>query len=302
MKENDNINEINLAEVLSILLDRKIFIGSFIILFGILSLFIALSIPNIYTSSALLNPSKTDESLSGKLGSYSAIAGFAGFSLPSDGGTDSQEAMARIKSYDFFVNEFLPNIKLANLIAAEDWEIESNTIKYNKKLFDDTKNKWVRKANFPYGPKPSDQEAYEEYLKKLFVSEDKITQFVTLSFEHYSPYVAQKWVELSVEKINNYMRNIDQELARNSINFLEEISSQTNLTQVKDTISVLLKQQLETLMLTESSDNYVYEYIETPLAPEKKSRPSRAIICILITAFGGFLGSFISLVMHYRKS
>lgn len=300
MNEEKPINEINIKEVITIFLSKKLFIIFFTLAFAIFSIFYSLSIPNTYTSSALLSSSNSDESLSSKLGSYSSIASFAGFSMPSSSGTDSQEAMARIKSYDFFVDEFLPNIDLANLMAVKKWTLETDEIIYDNKLFDATKNQWVRRVNYPFLPKPSKQEAYEEYLKRISISEDKLTKFVNISFEHHSPYIAQKWVDLCVNKINSYMKKIDQEIAKESIEFLEEMSLQTNIALVEDTVSILLKQQLETLMFSESSDNYVYTYIESPLAPEKKSGPSRAIICVLITLFGFFLSMLISIIIHFR--
>ena len=51
----------------------------------------------------------------------------------------------------------------------------------------------------------------------------------------------------------------------------------------KYSISELLKDQLQNLMFTESKKDYIFSYIDSPYVPEKKSKPSRALICIFST-------------------
>ena len=51
-------------------------------------------------------------------------------------------------------------------------------------------------------------------------------------------------------------------------------------------MSSLIQDQVQVLMLAEASDDYVFKPIVSPIAPEKKSKPSRALICILGTIIG----------------
>ena len=125
---NSNIisDEINFAEVFNALWKRKYLIISTTFVAAILSVYISLSIPNTYTSGALLSPANEDNS--SKLGAYSSIAGMAGISLPGDKINPSQEAIERIKSYDFFVDQFLPYIEYENLVASKNWNQKDNVI------------------------------------------------------------------------------------------------------------------------------------------------------------------------------
>ena len=56
--------------------------------------------------NALLAPTGEEETLGKKLGGYSSLAGIAGINISSERGSKSKEAIERIKSYDFFIEEF----------------------------------------------------------------------------------------------------------------------------------------------------------------------------------------------------
>ena len=295
----DSEYEIDLKEFFLIIWNRKILVTTITCFAAIISIFYSLSLSNIYTSSAILAPSTAEDSLSSKLGGYSSLAGLAGINLPKDSGGKSNEAIERIKSYDFFVNEFIPNIEFKNLVAARKWNNVTNTIEYDKKIFSSMNNKWVREAKYPKLEKPSNQEAFEIYTKLLTITQDSKTSFIYMELEHISPSIAQKWLKLIIKNINNHMREIDKELAKNSIDFLNTSAKKTNLSEIKLAISKLAESQMQILTLAESNKDYVLKPISSPIAPEKKSKPSRAIICFFGTFLGFIISIFISFFLHY---
>ena len=160
--EKNSSYEVNLFGLLNILWKKKIMLISITTTFAIGSVLYALSLPNIYTSKTLLAPSEQSESLLSTLGSYTSLVGGM-IPFPSGAVNKSQEAVERIKSFDFFEKNILPKIKLQDLMAVERWASDQNTIIYNQKIFDDKNNKWVRKVSLPQLPKPSNQEAFEEF-------------------------------------------------------------------------------------------------------------------------------------------
>ena len=299
---NTHNNDLDLFELSQKLWRDKLFIIIFSFICCLASILYSLNLPNIYSSSALLKTTNSDQSLTSKLGDYSMLAGIAGVNLPNDGFSKSQEAIARIKSYDFFVSEILPNIQLEDLVAANDWNPQSNSISYDSDQYNSLQKKWVRNVGFPYEKKPSNQEAYGYYLEIFTIEELSSSNFISIELDHVSPYIAREWVDLIVKNINNYMKKIDQAIAKNSIVFLESITKSTNLSEMKDTISLLLEDQVKVLMLAEASDNYIFSYIESPYVSEKKSRPSR----FFIVFFGGFLGFafsvLISTIRHLKNN
>ena len=140
---------IDFSDMFSALYKRKVLIAISTISAGILSIFFALSLPNIYKSTSTLAPSSTNESLSGQISSLSPVASLVGVNLPVGEIPKTYEAIERIKSFEFFSNHFLPYIKLENLIAVDKWVPVSNTIIYENKLYDESKKEWVRNVSYP---------------------------------------------------------------------------------------------------------------------------------------------------------
>lgn len=300
MQENDTASY-EIKEVIGIVWAKKYLVASITTFFAIFSIIYAQSLPNIYTSSAMLAPSSSNESLSSKLSVFSSVAGIAGVNLPTVQATKSQEAMQRIRSQEFFTNFILPNIKLEDLLAVDKWDQKTNTIKYNDDIFDSKNSTWIRKVSFPKKTIPSSQEAYLEYIKLLDVIENKRTTFVRVSIKHKSPYIAKEWLDLIIDKINSSMRSEDERLAENSINYLNDYSKSTTVQSLISAIANLQEIQLQTLMISSSTEDYVFKTLDSPIVPELKSGPKRSIICILITTIGLILSVIIVLTIHFYK-
>lgn len=294
-------DEIDLRQLFSFIWDKKKIIFAITTIVAISSVFYALSLPNTYTSRALLAPADSDDSLTSKLSGLTSLGGFAGIGVVPPTLVKSKEGIARINSFDFFTNNFLPNVKLENIIATEDWDPVENKLSYNERIFDSSKQKWIREADFPRSIVPSNQEAYEIFQTKLTVIENLETSFITISIDHHSPIIAKRWVNIIVKEINESMRKIDADLAEKSIIYLNEKASTTNIQSIQDAIAKLLETQMQTLMLTYANEDYVYKIIEPPVAPEFKSGPNRALICIVLTFLGGMLSLSIVLIQYLRK-
>jgi capsular polysaccharide biosynthesis protein len=239
--------------------------------------------------------------MSSVLSSYSSLANFAGVDLPGEGTSKSEEAIERLKSFDFFKNHFLPYVKLENLMAVKEWSSESNVVTYNKKIFNNKTNQWIRKVKFPKKQKPSSQEAYEEFSKIFSVSADKETNFVKISLEHESPHIAKEWLDIIVKNINESMRDFDIANAENAIDFLYKRSNDTNILEIKEAISHLLESQMQTLMMASINDDFVFKVIDSPAISEEKIKPSRALICILGTLIGLFFGILVAIMMKFQS-
>ena len=305
MNQNNNTDtydgEIDLRDLFRIIWSKKVLIGSITSIAAIFSVLYALNLPNLYSSSSLLAPTSQNDSMSSKLGGLSGLAGLAGVSLPSGNISNSQIAVKRIESFEFFSTYFLPNIELKNLIAVKSWSAKDNALTYDKSLYDASNDEWVRKVSYPKKVKPSDQEAFKDYKKLLSMTQDELTGLVYISIEHQSPVIAKKWLDIIIYNINESMRELDKKDARNSINFLNETSSTVKIQSIKDVVSKLLEAQMQTLMLASSNESYVFKTINAPIIPEDKSSPNRAIICILGSVLGLILSLLLVLIQHYRR-
>ena len=179
---NDQLNNnyddgIDLRELLHVLRGKIFYIGAITSIFSLISIIYALMLPNIYQSQAKMMPVEDNQGMSGMLGQYSGMASLAGISLPSESASKAQEAIARIQSFEFFSNSFLPHIKLENLMAVKKWNQASNTLTYDESAFNSESGQWLRKVKPPKSNIPSSQKAYKKYKKIMSVKEDKKTSF-----------------------------------------------------------------------------------------------------------------------------
>jgi len=300
---NNYDDEIDLRELFHVLWDKIFYIGAITSIFSLISIIYALMLPNIYQSQAVMMPMEANQGMSGMLGQYSGMASLAGISLPSESGSKAQEAIARIQSFEFFSNSFLPHIKLENLMAVKKWNQASNTLTYDASAFNSESGQWVRKVKPPTSTIPSSQEAYKkQYQEIMSVREDKKTSFVTLSVEHQSPVIAQQWVEIMMDQIDQVMRDQDRQTALQSIAYLNSLAPTVNYEEISKALASLQQEQMKRLMMVEANENYIFKVLDSPIVPEMKVKPKRSLIVILGTMLGMMLSVLGVLVLHYTRT
>ena len=297
-------DEIDLKELFMVLWAGKWLISAVTGLAAAISVVVALSLPNIYTASALLAPAESSGGgLSGLMKQYGGLASLAGVSLPGgEEGSRAQLGMQLMKSRAF-IGDFVERRDiLPELMAVDSWDAESGDIIFDADDFEAATATWVRDADFPKQPKPSLLEAHEAFMDILSVSEDKQTAYVTVSVDHHSPVVAAQWVNWLVEDVNAAVKAQDVSEAEKSIEYLKQQVANTSLADLQAMFFELIQSQTETVMLAEVRPEYVFKTIDPAVIPEEKSKPSRALICVLGTLLGGMLGVVIVLIRHYARS
>ena len=105
-----------------------------------------------------------------------------------------------------------------------------------------------------------------------------------------------------VKDVNSAVRSQDVSEAERSIEYLREQVTNTSLADLQAVFFDLIQSQTETVMLAEVRSEYVFKTVDPAVAPEQKSKPSRALICIFGTAFGGFLAVAIVLIRYFFRS
>lgn len=261
----------------------------------------SLLLPNIYESSAVLNPTNSSSSIGRSLRSFSGLASIAGVGISSeDSNSNTTQALEKLKSLSFFRESILPDIYLPDLMAFKSWEVETNTLKYDENIFQHDSNKWVRKYAYPQKKIPSAQESFKVFRAQHFsYNEDSKTGFITIKIKHQSPFIAKQWAELFIDRVNAYYRKKDRYESEKAVNFLNEQILKTNLSEVKESISDLLKEETKKLALIEANEYYVFEYIDPPAAMEIKSEPKRTLICILSMLLGIIASALYVLIRYF---
>ena len=298
-------DEIDLRELFSVLWEGKLAIVFVTAISAVISVSVALNLPNKYTSEALLAP-RAEGGVGGGLGQlasqYGGLASLAGINIGGLGeGGKTAIAIEMLKSREFF-GDYLYDHVLVDLMAAQGWDPASKKSIVDSSIYDSASQTWVRDVGHAFQIKPSVQEAHKAFVgSSLSINEDKQTGFLTVAVTHYSPSVARDWVILIVNGVNNAVRARDVEEAENSIAFLNEQRQKTSLVSLTEVFAELIEQQTKTVMLAAASEEYVFQVIDPPVAPELKSEPSRARICILGVLLGGMLSVVYVLIRHYAK-
>ena len=285
-----NEDEIDVRELFSVLWQGKISILLISLLGAVLSVGYALSLPNIYTSEAILAPKSGSSGLSGLAGQFGGLAGLAGIDIGGGDVSKTQIALATLKSRGFFA-EYIYEDVLVALMAAKGWDAASNELIINNNIYNKETDQWESK--------PTIQQAYLNFSAATAVSENKRTGFISLRVTHQSPTVASEWIEIILESIETSVRERDVAEAEKSIIFLEAESGTTSLISLNEVFAGLIEEQTKKIVLANASEEYVFRVIEPPVAAEIKSGPNRSTICI----FGGLLAGMLSLiyvlVRHY---
>ncbi|WP_144213708.1 Wzz/FepE/Etk N-terminal domain-containing protein [Shewanella donghaensis] len=287
-------NDVDLKELFNAIWSQKIKIIVITGLFAIASVFVAISLPNIYRSEALLAPASPEQQggLGGLASQFGGIASMAGLNLGGGSTIDNtQLAMSVLKSRQFVENFINKHDILPELMAVKEWNPNSNSLIFDEDIFDAATNKWVRDVDLPRLPQPSTQEAHKVFNNIISIHLDKDSGLIRVAVEHISPTVAKSWVELLIVDINAEMKKRDVEEAERSRDFLQQQIAATDVAGIRTILYQLIEEQMKTIMFAEVRDEYVFKTIDPAIAPEEKIKPKRAFICIAITLLGGLLAT-----------
>lgn len=271
-------NELDIVEVILETWKNKtliIFATSF---FAITSIFYTLNLNDVFKSSSLLKvyDSETPNPLQ-SLGAFNSAFIDVGF----DSSISQNDLVIElIKSRDFFYFIMDKYNLMPDIMAVKKFDRETNNIIYDELLYDREKDIWIQDVE-----PPTKQETYEAYLSSIAVFRLE-NGFLELSFMHESPIFAKNILDIVIDEINSLESKKDREETLKAIEYLNNQVLLTSVEAVKQTIYIILESQMEKLMTANIKSDYLIEVIDAPYIPEKKFKPSRALMVILATFFG----------------
>ena len=303
VRDNQYDDEIDLRELFGVLWAGKIKIIAVTALFALGSVFYALSIPNQYKATALLAPAQSGGGgLSSALGQLGGLASLAGVSIGGGESSESQIAQEIMKSWSFIESFIADNNLAVEVYAAEGWSKRSNQLKIDNDIYDSAENVWLLEDGDTGELRPpSSWELFERFSEMLSVSQDKLSGLVSVSIEYYSPNMAKQWLDLYVAAINEHMQRRQVLKVSNNISYLEDQIGKTSIAEMREVFYTIIEEQTKNKMVAEASPDYAFVAVSPSMVPEVKSKPSRALICVLGTLLGGMLGVVIVLIRHYAR-
>ena len=276
----------DLLPFLSYLYQRLLRIICISVLIGLISIFYALSVPNKYTSDAVLkiveNQASPSSSIASSLGSLGSIAGL---SLGNQSNNASL-AIQTINSRDFFsdLTDETKNSNFIFLTALNKFDFKNNKFIFNDTIYDSENKVWL--SDDGKNLKPTFLEAYKIYSDSLNITKNKESGYLYISFEHFSPFFARDFLDQVITLLDLTIRSNDLKDSNDRLDYLIEASKTESNSDLKNSITQLIYLEHKKQVSANVSRSYFVEVIDSPHLPEKKSFPRRSIICIVITIFG----------------
>jgi uncharacterized protein involved in exopolysaccharide biosynthesis len=293
--------DLNFREFVALSWRYKWFVIALTAVFAVSSVYIALAIPNQYKAEVLLAPS--DEQQGGGLAAlanqFGSLASLAGINLAGKGGDKSLLAIEVFRSKQFIMGFIERHDILVPLMAANNWDHTTDALSYDESAYDTQNKKWIRDVSYPLQVIPSYFEAYEAFMERLKLDRDTKSGTVAVTFEFYSPVLAKQWLTLLVQDLNNYMREQERRESSKSIEYLEAQIVKTQVAELRTVFFQLIQEQTKKAMLAAAREEFVFKILDAAIVPERKSKPSRAIIVIIVTFFGGIFSLFL---VHLRQA
>lgn len=297
-------DEIDLRELFGTLWRAKWIIAGVSLLIGLVAAVVTLNMPNVYKSEALLAPA--EESSGGGIaaigGQLGGLASLAGVRLGKGETSKVAIGLEVLKSRSFLVGFIERRDILVPLLAVKEWDAATGQPIFDEKLYDPVSKNWVGQNSESSNAKPSDWKAYKKFSGLLQVSQAKDTGLINISVEHTSPLLAQQWLEWLIADVNAQMRGRDIEEANRSIAYLKQQLEQTPLAGMQQVFYQLIEKQMQTIMLANVRDQYVFKIIDPPAIPEEKVSPKRGMIVMLSVVLAFIFSlAFVLIYNAYKK-
>jgi uncharacterized protein involved in exopolysaccharide biosynthesis len=217
-------------------------------------------------------------SLSGRLGGLASLAG-----LTLNPGSDNAQAFAVLSSRAF-AESFIVDNNLLPVLYPDEWDAG-------------------RKAWRSSDPRqqPTLWEGVKDFTEDLlFLDQDEVSGLVTLAVEWSDPEVGAAWAQLLVDRINEQLRSRDLDQAQRKLAYLNEQLAEANLLEVRQAISSVIEEQIQTITLAKGEPEYAFRVIDPPRVPMERERPKRTLIVVLAALAGGLVSLCVVLVMYLQ--
>tara|TARA_Y100000992_G_scaffold148494_1_gene98955 strand:+ start:2303 stop:3208 length:906 start_codon:yes stop_codon:yes gene_type:complete len=275
----DNSSHIVFFETL---FNNKYKISAFTLSGGVIFILISLIFSDVYRSSAVVKISQNEEDLAGLSRNLEGLASLAGANISSSSQNKSPEYVKEIlDSVSFFKELDLSLDVLPEVYASNGYDKSSDKIIYNSRYYDEKNQSWIRNSKFMRPSKPSYEETHYYFMNDFNVSIDRKTGFINLSYDHYSPFFAKKFLEQAITILNEQERTKDRVNSQESIDYIKKILASTTNSAIKESLIFLLQEQIKKNMLTTVNSDYLVDYIERPTLPWKKIFPRKSIFGIV---------------------
>ncbi len=282
---------IDIVALIKTLWQEKKIIASIVAATVTISIFYALSLPNIYQGTTLLAPNESSSSPQASSISQN-LASFAGINIGGGAVDKTDIAIATLQSHMFLTNFIKRREIIIPLMATVSWDKTTNTPIYDDSIYNQDEKVW----EINNGKAPSDWKALKKLKSILSISTDTETGLITLSIEFPVPDFAKQWIVWLVHDINELSRQREINNTQKEISYLQGQLEKTSMADIRDIFFQLIEEHLKKVLIAETKEEFVLTTIDPAYVPEDRIKPSRTLIVILGGILGGIIGFVTAIV------
>jgi uncharacterized protein involved in exopolysaccharide biosynthesis len=215
-----------------------------------------------WRAEVVLAPADKKSSMLGALGQLGGLASLAGVNI---GASGDQTPLAVLKS-NGFARDFIVDMGIMPAVLDE---VNS-------------------------GSQPLDiRDALKFFVEDVrSISEDKKTGLVTLSVTWTDPETAATWANELAKRLNDRVRNQALVESSRNVSYLQKEIASTSVVSLQQSMGRVLEGEMQKLMLARGNEEFAFKVIDKATPPKLRDAPKRALIAIVATLAGGFLGIF----------
>tara|TARA_B100000676_G_scaffold293944_1_gene331316 strand:+ start:69 stop:947 length:879 start_codon:yes stop_codon:yes gene_type:complete len=282
--EQEALNIFELIEILKANIKIIIYTIGAGILFG---LYLSFTSPNVYRAEVLMVEAEQigGSGSGGASGLINSILGNSGLSPMFGGFSSSATSKIAVLESRKFTESFVEEYDMLPKLFPEKWDSSTNSWKGNP---------------------PSLWDAYFLISKKVrTVNHDIRKGLITLTIDTNDPKLSMEIANKMISAVNDYIRKESIIETNETIEYLQVELSKTDIVDIKRSLNSLLEDQLKTVMVASTKEEFAFKVIDPGYTPNKKIAPYRALIMVVSTTLSGILSIiiiFVSIMLRNQKS
>lgn len=136
----------------------------------------------------------------------------------------------------------------------------------------------------------------------LSVSKDKRTELVTVSVEWKDAKLAADWANLLVDDANRYLAQKEIERSQARLQYLNAELLKIPVEEMRRALFDLIATEQKRSMLANTQKEFAFKVLDRAVVPDKKIKPKRAVIVILVALLAMLIASTWILVKHRMEN
>ena len=273
---NQDQSLINIFEVASILKSNFKIIVACVVIGIALGLYLSFASPNVFRSQVIMVEAEalgTESNAGGLIGS---ILGSTGLSPMLGGFTSSVNSKIAVLESRKFTEDFVVENNLLPKLFPNKWDAQNN--------------RWIDAA-------PTLWDANFLFAKTIRTIENDLRRgLIILKIDTNEPELSAEIANKMVKSLNEFIRKESIKEANETIEYLKLELDATNIIDIKKSLNGLLQDQLKTVMIASTKEEYAFKVIDPAYVNNKKIKPFRALIMVVATALSGIFGMIIIFV------